>query len=480
MLLFDVKIPVKDILTKKIFVELCKDWIKNSPHYNGFELNYSLQKDDYEQSFEDNISCKIMNCEENPLNAIAFRIKNINQSLHWTLDLALIQEKEQRFVVVQNHCAGKDLISTVHSSYKPVFIDKIVSMGYCSDENYLKISDKPIICDNKHCYNISSYITAPSMLNLPLVYVSRHYKYKSLPIDCDILAKRLSGLAYVVIEDEDDTVSQKMKHLTKGNVAFGGFIGVYFPGTTKRTIIKTHMQPQEILIREIFKTIRIHSVNSAETVWDYIFRTKTEVMSARITSDIELLQQDSMDFKEYVEAANETETVLREQVKMLTKQNESLKAQLDRYKYTNEKHEGKEFEIKLNASLAEFYPGERKDMILSILQQVGERMDSSDEINSRRYELLSDLIINNEPVGECERIMTELKQMLYSGFKWNDSVKSQLEGLGFSIQKNGHYKLIFNDNKYCFIAGSTPSDVRGGKNLYNIIDRAINVTRKIK
>ena len=97
----------------------------------------------------------------------------------------------------------------------------------------------------------------------------------------------------------------------------------------------------------------------------------------------------------------------------------------------------------------------------------------------QQHEILNSLVENNEMVGEGERIMDDLKQIFKPGFKWNSVNIGKLKQLGFSIQDNGHKKIIFHDDKYMYTVSGTPGDARGISNLYGEIERGISVSKKM-
>ncbi len=129
----------------------------------------------------------------------------------------------------------------------------------------------------------------------------------------------------------------------------------------------------------------------------------------------------------------------------------------------------------------DFYPDEQKDFIISILNQVKEKMERDGSIKNRRYELIQALIKANPANGEAVHIMNELKAIFNGDFKWNPSMKSRLKSIGFNVNDSGtgHIKITFHDDKYFFTVACTPSDPRSAKNLYSNIDNAININKKI-
>ena len=67
----------------------------------------------------------------------------------------------------------------------------------------------------------------------------------------------------------------------------------------------------------------------------------------------------------------------------------------------------------------EFYVGEKKDFLLTLLHCSKERMDK----NTRGYELLASILEANEFCNHGKQILNELKTILYRGGKLNKSSK---------------------------------------------------------
>ena len=97
------------------------------------------------------------------------------------------------------------------------------------------------------------------------------------------------------------------------------------------------------------------------------------------------------------------------------------------------------------------YASERNDLLYSILSQVQSKFD----INSRGYHIIKSLLDANPRVGECTKIMSEVRNVF-----------------------SGDGKLT-HDQRYMFTVSKTPGDHREGKNIISDIDKIIDIERKI-
>ena len=135
--------------------------------------------------------------------------------------------------------------------------------------------------------------------------------------------------------------------------------------------------------------------------------------------------------------------------------------------------------IQLCTDLQDFYSGEQYDFILYVLRQVKSHIGTLDLKSKRQHEILNSIIENNKLIGEGEAIIEDLKQIFKPGFKWNSVTINKLKQLGFSIQDNGHKKIIFHDDKYMYTVSGTPGDGRGIANTFGDIERGISICKKI-
>ena len=151
-----------------------------------------------------------------------------------------------------------------------------------------------------------------------------------------------------------------------------------------------------------------------------------------------------------------------------------LQDQIDELTHDNEKlqYENQGLKVKLDAmqdqpvlvmgTEIDFYPGEIKDLILAslntYLQSIGQR--------TRRYDVIQDIIQTNDYQGTSKQRADEVKRLLSSYTGMTGKIKKGLEDVGFEIEHEGdHYKAIYyGDDRYIAVYGTTPSDVKAGKN----------------
>ncbi|KAF5029935.1 hypothetical protein DSECCO2_643380 [anaerobic digester metagenome] len=137
----------------------------------------------------------------------------------------------------------------------------------------------------------------------------------------------------------------------------------------------------------------------------------------------------------------------------LETENQGLRAKLDFTDSTPLLCSGDEFD---------FYPGEIKDVLLSILEEALPAIQAK----TRRADLIIDIIKNNDYKKITKKRQEEVKQLLKNYEGMTPRVRQELVDMGFEILDDGkHFKLkYYGDGRYQTSFAKTPSDFRSGKN----------------
>ncbi len=467
MLVFTTKIPVSDEMTSENFIDLCSEWVYNSPHYHSLIIDYGNDGTDYETQKE-NITCHITCYKDNSTDIIAFRLINIDNNKVWTLDLLFVSDGKKKYILVQNNLDSTAYSPKFPRNNKPHFIKWLMEKNYGLKERFFEIDDKPLLCNVENAKVYAEVINGKTNKTLPMVYVSRDSD--GYRLNCDKLAKRLSGMAYVVVEQDKET-SYILKDLTESKNAHNGYIGVYCPGTdnyqlySPSDLLSGHFETDIVII---IQQILLNRMSSDEYNWVQIqlLKAKANVL------DSENLNKD---FEYFMALAADREKELIETINRLRKNNDSLTCQIGSFKARES-----DGTICLNTSIRDFYTKEQHDFILNILSEIRNKVGGAENGKCRRYEILNSIIESNTCVGEGKRVSGELRNIFKPGFKWNASTKNKLGDLGFTIEDgSGHKKIVFHDPKYMFTISGTPGDDRGIKNLLSEIENGISITKKI-
>lgn len=470
MLVFATKIPVNSDVDEKKFIDLCAEWVYNSPHYHNIEIKYDIATHSNYEVSKDNIKCEITCFKDEldePTSIVAFRLHNNDNGTLWIIELLFIQKNGERFISVQNNCDSKRFDPRVPKSHKPNFIKLLMEKGYGKVDDFFPVCDKALSCNTANAKNYAAYINGEILHSLPMVYISKDFD--SYTVDYETLARWLSGMAYVVFEDSKET-SYIMKDLTQSKNAHNGYIGIYYPETNKHQVYSYSDFPSgkfETNIVFILQQSLVNHMSINEYNW-------TQIQLLKSRAKLSKAEGKSQELDEFINLADNTERELKEKIEYLQRTNDALTAQLESLKNKN-----KESTVCLTTDLTDFYVDEQHDFVIYVMNEVAEHLHGLNPSKIRQHEILQSIINNNQPTGENERIISELKRIFKVGMKWNATTKSKIKDLGFQIIEGDHKKIIFKDSRYMYTVSSTPSDHRSPKNLLSEIERGISISKKL-
>ncbi|WOD07812.1 hypothetical protein [Marinomonas sp. GJ51-6] len=119
----------------------------------------------------------------------------------------------------------------------------------------------------------------------------------------------------------------------------------------------------------------------------------------------------------------------------------------------------------------EKFKGEITDLVLDALNDYAK----SQQANSRKQQLLNDVLESNPMDGTRDRIIEELKQVFSNYNGMTSNMKSSLRSMGLEVVEDGNHNHLqfIDDNRYMVAFAKTPSDRRVGANIIRDIKAAI-------
>lgn len=467
MLVLYTKLFLKDKITESNIDEIILKWVKGSPHFNFDNLEKKLKERESDEegieSREGNQKFYSLHYENADVLVHAYKLDNIDNKVLWSTECIFVEEKNNKYITISLNCDLQEYNSRLPHKHKPYIIRLLIESGYCVDDGNLPVSDRVIVISKDNITDIVDVMTAKSSNFMPLVYVSKDYD--SYAVDVENLAIWLSGIAHIVIE-EDKRWSQVLREDTGGRNAHNGFVGIYYPQNQSFELFaKRSYSSDKDMAVDISCTVQQALVNyqsMQEYNWNKIIflRTKDKWKEEGKQKEAEL--------DEFVNLFQPLNDELEERVR-------GLNAQLEIYKnmIKNSKESGSLLE---GGKEEEFYVGEKKDFLLTILNCIKEKINK----DTRSYELLSSVLDANDYCNHGKQLLGELKKILYKGGKVNKATKADLNSIGFDvIEEKGHPKLIFHNNqKYKFPISGTPGSSRDGKNLYSEICEKLDIYKK--
>lgn len=491
MPVFSTKILLSKETTKKDILDLCCLWIRESNHYHFEKIVFDPDSsDDYSLNEENgNSSICIRTYHDEKVDIMIFRLINPQQREMWISDCIFCDDGKKKTVVVLLDRKQTGFAIEDHwQPKKPYLVKLLVESGLCSDDAGMEISEKVLEGDVNIC---SAIMTGTYNNILPVVYVSLDSESRTL-LNCDYLAKRLSGVAHV-IKERDLIASRELNGTTNKNNPFNGYIGVFFPGSPYcRKFGSEFYDSTKDMEHDIFDYVN-GTLNNEANFYQYTFervlgmKQRKKLREALVRENIA-----SKDLNEFMDSFDGEFENLNTQITNLQMKNDelsgkydelfreknSLGAQLESYKQYIENTKNQKKSILVSGTENEFYPGETSDLILSVLSQV----KSSYPNDSHAYMLIDSILSANKCTEINKQMLESLRSIMYSGQDLNKSSKADLKRLGFSITEDGtHYKLRYmDDNRFQFSMSKTSSDIRAFKNLYSELSSRLNIEKKLK
>lgn len=112
----------------------------------------------------------------------------------------------------------------------------------------------------------------------------------------------------------------------------------------------------------------------------------------------------------------------------------------------------------------EKYPGEQKDMVLSLIAE-----ELKTEKNQEMVTLYREILKENPEAGHRRKMLDEIFRILVSNSRVDDKVCTDLKQFGIELEKKSenHFKgCFFSDTRYLTSLSSTPIDTNAGRQMY--------------
>lgn len=471
MLLFSTILDIDSALGKDEFIKMVIDWNQNSPHQENI-IKGIVWNGERNIKFEnENLSLEIQEYRNRNIIAIRY-IKAEDDGIIWYTDYVMNFNEFKMSIQLDRSYKEDSLISSQQYS-TPFFITNLINSNFIIDDHDLPVLYTPIYIDKDKISTLSSIIINGNKYTLPVVYVSKTI-YNTDPIDVSILAKKLKGIAHVLVEKSVELNAQIRQECDSKNEYYGS-IGIYFPNNTaknRRIYYRDSESFSEIAIKKITSNI-INYTNAKIIDTLYTWQgVNISLLGDRLLSQ----RQERINAEEEKEKAkNETQTIfdtfnddlekLKAQVNELTNNNEALKAENIGLR---EKLASDRTPVLYLGEEEDFFTDEIKDVVLSALTEALTNAPTP----SRYRDILSDIIEENNYSRILENRKTELKNALKSYQRMTSTIKQKLSELGIEIisEDGKHYKLgYYNDSRYIETLSKTPSNDRGIKNTISQI-----------
>lgn len=474
MLVFSTKLPLKPDVSYQTCVELFIKWITQSEHYPINNISYDINSHSDFTVTEGTVTFSISHYVDNQIELAACRLENQEKDAVWVNDCIFLHAGSAKVLLIQLNCNRLTFNTQLPPIHKPYIVRQFVESGYCGCDGPIAIRDVPIISDDTTFELCTRIMTGSANIAMPVVYVSCDY-WGGTAISAEYLARQLSGVAHVFVEKQNK-ISMKLKESTLGKNVYNGYIGIYLPGSTYcEKFSLAYFEDYKAMSRAIIDSVwnaLINQVDASVYNWNQIMTLQARQKMAH-WQDMSIAAKEELN--KYLSSFDSENEDLKKKISSLNLQNQKLHSQLDAQRIATEAAQSGGF-YKLGAE-QDLYPGEHSDLLYSILSQVLKKYDE----DSRAYAIITSLLQVNPFIGQGQRMLDDLKNILGNGGRLTSSDKGRLKDMGFTIEEEGtHYKITFHDSRYMFTFAKTPSDYREGKNLFSDICKILDINKRIQ
>lgn len=330
----------------------------------------------------------------------------------------------------------------------------------------------------------------------PLVLVSNKKETEKPLLDPNKLQEQLLGLAQVVHIEQDVNSWDLEDVLTRQYSAWDGAVNIIYPSFGRGYC------SNRLLVQDKINELNLSGVNVLRFILSYITHTTngfnkkkhfrpTDVRTKRqrdfrlkLKEKYEALSEDN-DYKQLFEQAmlqleeqeHYIDTIKEEKSKEVEEQIiETIEVQdrLDkktidydvlemRFKELSQQSTKKGKVLLVYGEEKDYYNGEINDLAIEAIKNLLE----STQANSRKHDILKDIIKNNEVDGTKKSYIENCKQIFgnYNGV--TPRIKSELKNMRMEIIEDGNHNQIkfIDDDRYKVACAKTPSDSRVGANI---------------
>ena len=302
--------------------------------------------------------------------------------------------------------------------------------------------------------------------DIPLVLATTYFNSMACEIDENTVARKLSGIAHVIVCNNEYTRLIKDRAQCKG--PFNGAVAIYCKGGKPKQFRKDSVYHGTSLETMIIQEVQKHITAKVDETAPTYESLHTEEVKEQAKQNEAMLNE----FFDENETLEDRLKKAKDRIAELSSENLQLKM---KYENLQKMVESNNTLIPLlkKANISEFYEGEQHDLVVTILQKA---LCTSGTEETRRHELLSALLKENAIIGNGEETFEVIKKIFSDGEEMSPQNITELKRIGIEVvSEKNHYKLVYKNSKYWFTVSKTPSDKRGGKNLASDITRRLSV-----
>ena len=225
MLLFSTMLDINNTMTKEKFIQLVIEWNQSSPYPENIIKDIKWQGEMNIRYGSDSLWLDIEEYRNQNIIAIRYE-KTAADGVIWDTDYVM-NFNEMKMSIMLDRSYLEDALIDNFSYSTPHFITLLIKNGYIKDDGDLPIHYMPVFIKSDNLKLLVDVINGDVKYQFPVVYVSKTCCGND-PVDVFGLARRLKGLAHVLVE-EGTYLNSQIRCLCNDNNEFNGAIGIYFP-----------------------------------------------------------------------------------------------------------------------------------------------------------------------------------------------------------------------------------------------------------
>lgn len=470
MILYSTMLDVNDTLTKEKFIQLVIKWNQGSQYeenvipgldWDGKKMNIKFG----------NEQCWLDIEEYRNGNTIAVRYEKVEDNGRiWNTDYVVNFNEKKMHIQLDRSFEGEanDLDFKFSTPY---FLTLLIDEGYLEDDMDLPVAKTPVYITDDNVKMLARIINGESTYRLPVVYVSKTV-YDQEPVDVARLSDRLKGVAHVLVQQNRDS-DKKIRELTDDNNEYFGAVGIYYPNKSARSrrfLYRNNSIPDRLMLEKIIRRVMLYcncqQIDGSYT-WDGVMNS---ISRDRLISQRQERVQAETELDQLYDEFDDELKQSQKCIDALMRENNALRA--ENAGLNNKLSEIDEKPVIIMGNEEDLYPGEIREIILSILD---EELKNRVQEGSRRRDVLSDIVKNNDYKNVYEDRKKEIQKILGNYCGMSSKVRKALQDFGFQIEEDGkHYRLTyFGDERYKTTLAKTPSDNRDGQNIAHEIQKTM-------
>ena len=466
MRVLSAKIDMQNCLKLEDFYSIIAKWLKNAGPCKtiGEELEQSSYKADFQSQTE---YCKANNYVFKKPNVMytVFKLEQIFHEQTWYTEVILQETNDLKTVYFHVSCSRDLTRFDDVPEIRTAVIRFFVESGFIKHSE-IPVKTTPVEMTDDIIRWIANAYQEKYAGDIPLVLATTYFNSMACEIDENTVARKLAGIAHVIVCNDEYTRLIKERAKCKG--PFNGAVAIYCKGGKPKQFRKDSVYHgtslETMIIQEVQKYVTAKVDETAPTYESL----HTEAVKEQAKQNEAMLNEFFGENESLEEQLKKAKTKISE----LTQENISLKAKNANLQRVLESDEIKEPIIK-SSDIPEFFEGEQHDLVVTILKNALNTCGAKD---TRKNELLVGLLKENPIIGNGEETLEIVKRIFSTGEEMTPQNITDLKRLGFEISSESpHYKLVYKNSKYWFTVSKTPSDKRGGKNLVSDITRRLSV-----